>query len=309
MEMFKGISRRLRQIFTGSKDPVLPESADPTLIKMRGWRQGCVLTQDLLKILLREQFSTLPYRSANEINSESGLGIVISQDCDVVSSDYEKEPYIEILLSKQVPNSTQLNEYRYGRAPRMLIFDVQMDEDLRTYAASIHDRFRIPRQYLESYAPDTSRKIAPDQKRIIILWLVKRYSRKAFPDEFNERLKPYREKLKKFAKRNNEYLSAIRIRIEPFDEVEKNKSYQVNVILQVDQRKIAEFDPPPNFDKISADFEMILGECEGIEVDGCEIVMEEDCSLTDAKEFPVWDSFDYLSLSSDQESDILDPSE
>lgn len=307
--MLKGISRRLKQIFTGSRDPVLPESADPTLIKTRGWRQGSVLPQDLLKILIRDQRSALPYRSANEINLKSGLGIVISQDCDVVSPDYEKEPYVEILVSKLVPNLAQLNEYRYGRGPRRLIFDVQVYEDIHTYEASIHDRIRIPRQYLASHAPDSSRKIAPDQKRIIILWLVKRYSRIAFPDEFNERLRPSEEKLKKFAKRNNEYLSAIRIRIEPFDEVGESDSYKIFVILLVDQRKIAEFDPLPNFDKIEAEFEMILGECKGIEVDKCEVVMEEDFSLTDLKEFPVWDIFDYLSLSADQESDIVIPTE
>ncbi len=307
--MLKGISRRLKQILAGSRDPVLPESADPTLIKTQGWRQGSILPRDLLRTLIHDHRFDCSYWSASELNSDSDIGVVISQDCDVVNLDFEKEPYVEILVSRLISSSPQLNAYRHGRHPRQLIFDVHKQDVILTYEASIHDRLRIPRQYLITHAPDSANRIALEQRRIIILWLVKRYSRRAFPDEFNKRLGPSDENLKKFAKRYNKYLSAIRIRIEPFGEIGEDEDYRVIALLLVDQRKLPDFVPLPDLDEMEVDFEITLNECEGIEVDKCDVVMEEDLSLTDSKEFPVWDIFDYLSLSADQESDIVIPPE
>ncbi len=117
-------------------------------------------------------------------NKENSVIIIVSQDCDIVNNT-SKEPFVEFIYGRIIegePNGNFIN----GKNPRTLHIKISST----TYEFVIHDRFRVYKKNIEEINNDeTYNKLQSDNLDILKKWIAKRYTRAAFPDEFNKRLK------------------------------------------------------------------------------------------------------------------------
>jgi hypothetical protein len=133
---------------------------NPECIAEMGWRQGCILPVNMVKQLKDDGKIRLP-----ENISESDLLIVVSHDCDIANSSFDAEPYVEIVLARNVTVDKKNGSLFWGRNPRRFQFSTQSEELL--YEISIHDRFIINRNLLSCNKPGTQQILLKDVVRQI----------------------------------------------------------------------------------------------------------------------------------------------
>jgi hypothetical protein len=245
-------------------------------IQANGWKQGSVL--------LSESFPKMP----DGINDDNeSIFIVLTQDCDLVQDDFEKEPYVELL--KATPASDGLNgNFAHGKNPR--IIDIQIGEQV--YRASCHDRALIDRKHLISVSASEIHQVSPQARDMITEWIAKRYTRPAFPGTFNDRLRPEAKAIGKMLKTSGHYFEDILINCSP--ETEKPKESYILMVWMVMRTE----DHEDEIIRIEAQktvtsFEQLIDACPGLEVKDCRVVSEATVTLDDLRFFVPWD-FDYL---------------
>ena len=188
-------------------------------IGRRGWRQGAVIAGDLAGRIFRDQ-------SAPPVVHEEIQFMVLSHDCDVVHHDLIAEPNIEIISFKGVtsPDGNLL----HGKNPRRLHMPDHSGQ--RYFEFHAKDRRFCDRRLLAEMVPDPASPFSDIQIRSLIQWIALRYVRTAFPDAFNNRLKPAAEKLNKLLKAGGMFITSILVAMD-MRELADGETY--NLILYV----------------------------------------------------------------------------
>ena len=141
-------------------------------------RQGSFFTgknaEEILKICIDAE-------PASNYSRESIITVVLSQDCDIVR-EKTQEPFIEFISGTKIP--TPKGNYQNGKNPRILDIKVGYCD----YEFSIHNKFRVKKEVLEKLSLQEPEKIDLKNLDILRKWISKRYTRAAFPDNFNSRL-------------------------------------------------------------------------------------------------------------------------
>lgn len=220
---------------------------------------------------------------------EEAVFLILTQDCDLVESDLEKEPYVELLLIK--PRSAPPDgTFAHGRNPRILDFAIGEI----TYRASCHERFRIDRKILAGCAPSPAFQVTVALRDCVTDWIAKRYTRAAFPDEFNQRIYREREAIRRILKRDGALFEDILICCTPRrEELEPDAAYDFTVWLVMGEEGYRD---PPKFNaaqKACVRIEEVLGGCAGLSLEECLVVSTKEVTLSHLKTFDSWD-FDYL---------------
>ncbi len=267
-------------------------AGNPQAIKEGGWRQGSILPNELVEVLRTEAL-------VNEFDSNA-VALVVTQDCDLVSLSYVSEPFFEIVILNPVESID--GNLTFGKNPRKLQFCLQPDNT--AFEVSIHSRHSIDRKWLESYKPHPEHSTPMAVLRVLRDWIARRYTRSAFPDNFNERCSKVKPKIEACLKKRGSNLSGIFVRLNSWDELGDEDDYQVIVVathpvaLQEDELiDLYEFldDVVENFDS-----------CEGIQVIAHDLVSEAVFSLDDLRNSLKWEC-DHLSLR-DEGPGIIAPS-
>jgi len=126
--------------------------------------------------------------------------MVITHSCDI-NSPSPIEKWIEIILI--TPIGKQDNAYIHGRHPRCYHLKTPGNA---WYEARIENRFCVDRGFCAKYTPCTNVSISKEDMRAIVKWVTYRYVRSAFPDNFNSRIRPQKEYLKKLLRQNESEL-------------------------------------------------------------------------------------------------------
>ncbi|HLO99559.1 MAG TPA: hypothetical protein VK171_13270, partial [Fimbriimonas sp.] len=156
-------------------DPA-PKEIDREQLRLAGWRQGSVIRRATASPQLLE---------ALKPTDDQTHWLVISQDCDLLQSQVAKEPWVECLACTEI--ATPDGNFQQGKNPRRHDFPISQDEKLAWLRASIHDRCRFPREKLIGTKPNAECLLSSGACRTITGWVARRYTRSAFPDEFNRR--------------------------------------------------------------------------------------------------------------------------
>ncbi len=125
--------------------------------------------------------------------------LVISHDCDLAQMPAQ-EPDVEVLLGHTVKAAEGHNTF--GKNARLLELEFSGDESFWAQF-NIQNRKNIQKTVLQNFVPNANTRLAPLNLKTLQRWLASRYSRPAFPDEFDDRIKnqsKIAEKLKKLAK-------------------------------------------------------------------------------------------------------------
>ncbi|MDA1014343.1 MAG: hypothetical protein O3A00_07805 [Planctomycetota bacterium] len=296
------------------------DEADGSLIEGNGWRQGAILPPSLVQTLIAEhqipaatvsraeshggwfgriivalKLALSRAKGAKTIRANAVRGMVVSQDCDLVQPDWDKEPYVELIRIQ--PAGDRLPP-PWGQNPREIQFsDPHGGKKAPRFVCSIHDRVLVDRKYLTDTQPDESRAFDAENVKRIRHWISRRYVRASFPGSFNDRVK---SSLDALAKRKTELdmqrglFTGIYVRVSEA-ELEPDGDYEV--LVWAAMRPHIHDDPATNakaqelLDLIEAE----LGSCSGIEVMECELKSEQEITLDHLHDWKRRD-FDVLSL-------------
>lgn len=304
--------------------------ADGMLIEANGWRQGSILPPLLVRTLIAEhqipaaavtragsiagplgrilgalKLASSRKQASEGIDADAERWMVVSQDCDLVQPDCDKEPYVE-LIRIQPAKGHELPQ-PWGKSPREMQFsDPHGGTNAPRFVCSIHERVLVDRRYLTDHEPDDTRTFEPENVKRIRHWIARRYVRASFPSEFNDRVNPAIKSLtarKSNLNKQSDLLTGIYLRVSE-GELLPDEDYVI--LIHAAMRSDHFEDPEKNaaaqqlLDLIEAE----LGSCPGIEIKECELKSERDITLDLLHTWKRWD-FDVLSLRPKRPSDPL----
>lgn len=250
-------------------------------LRQAGWHQGAVCAASDVAALLQP-----PAHPVLSISDEDWL-MLMTQTCDLLQGDLEKEPRVELLRLTPTRPSVSAS-LGWTQHPRFIQIE-RSTASGRLYAC-IHDRVWVPRERFDLLTPDATREVAPEDIRMLVKWVASRYLRPAYPDAFNDRLKPIQKELTRFWKANKGRLRAAYCVFAREDELPEEESYEVAFVL-VHPRTVAIAEAQSLADQ----FEAIFSSCDGIEVEA-KAMADTDFSLFHLDRYTRWE-LDHLSFS------------
>lgn len=221
--------------------------------------------------------------------------MVVSQSCDLVHHDLVNEPSAAILVLRSVDSGNP--DVMHGRNPRLLHFPTL---DGPWMEARAWNQTAIPREALAKKEISGRIGISTKALRVVLEWLAKRFTRIAFPDGFNDALKPKSNALGKLFKKNHQLFSEILLNISPFDELGEGPHYQVACYLLMESEV---HDNPEHLAEartVAAKLEKIFEEC-GMEVLECAPVSEGALTVSEFNLLLNWD-YDHLTARASADS-------
>ncbi len=249
-------------------------------LRALGWRQGSVI-----------EGAELTRRGHGTWH----CAVVVSQDCDVVHS-VDDEPEVEVVLGtrQESPRPDMLN----ARNPRELDLPILVNKTAAHASFRIRDRILIEKRELVGLAPSQAIEVPRPSVGVLTRWITKRYSRAAFPDEFNSRLEKVDSRLERLFKSSDSVpITGIYLILPSGDrELPADEEYIVVVWLTVKVETLAaaaEYKKAQNFELRLRE---ILAACKGIQAT-LELKSEADVSLDDLRIVKRFDR-DYRSLAS-----------
>ena len=263
-----------------------PESGeDASIIKDKGWRQGSVLSATLLGDLIADGLIPGSF-------SHLDIAIVISHDCDVTHVSLASEPTVEVLIGQRVDAAHP--DFIESKSPRKYHLKIGNDDTAATLEFLAHQRFAFSRQRLAIYQPESSLALSQDEISRIALWVARRYTRAAFPDEFNKRTRAVTQKVRGRLKKNISLFSGIYLFLQD-EELEAEKSYNVDVCGVMFKEKFEQETLRTKAQGLIGGVEAALNGCEGVDVGESEVRPDDEFSLNDVRFWKRWD-FDELSF-------------
>jgi hypothetical protein len=257
---------------------------DADEIRDRGWRQGSALLPDSLP-------GDCVFEPALPDASGEAVFLILTQDCDLVQSDFEKEPFVELI--RAVPVERTDGNLLYGKNPRRIHFRIGEI----TFEASCHERSRTSRRHLATCTPSAAHALDPLTLALLREWIAKRYTRPAFPDAFNERVRQGQNgrAIRKLLEREGHYFFDLYLSCNPFDrELPEGEPYEIMVWPTMGSEDYRDEEMRKAAGDACVDLEKLLLKCSGIRVNECSLRHEGQITLDDLHFFAPWD-FDDLS--------------
>lgn len=157
---------------------------------MSGWRQGDLLTPE----------HAVELGLVHSERQETCRAVVISHSCDIAKPE-ELEPNVEVIVAAVVQEGTACN----GQSIVKLHVPAKYSGSTEWLELLITEKQFIDKTRLLEFNP-WAYKIPLKERGVLQRWLAQRYSRSAFPDQFNKWLNQTRveHKLARLAKKNSE---------------------------------------------------------------------------------------------------------
>ncbi len=217
--------------------------------------------------------------------SEESFCVVVTQDCDIVHEKTEEEPYVEFIIG----NFSKDKSCKNGKNPRKL--HLENAENILEFV--IHNRFFVKKESLLSFEfPDVLFDMTEDNRKILKKWLGNRYTRAAFPDEFNIRLS--RAKVSKITEKGiSSNVSHIFFEVDDC-ELSEGEIYHLNVMVVVNTNEESERD------EIEDAYFEVFDDIQDIE-SNLRVVTKDEVTLKDLHNYKRWDK-DSISFSKQNQS-------
>lgn len=257
------------------------------ILKKLGWQQGALLELGADDRLTEHMhYEDVP---------EDARFLVLTQTCDLIQDIPKREPFFEVLCLRPL-NGEPDGNYADGKNSRRIEFKANEGGLPREYwYAHPFERHLVDRMMLLDHEPsgfiDTS-----DDLAMILKWVVRRYNRTAFPDEFERQIgaKKVRKAIRNSVVALNPFVSDVLVHLEPFRDLEDGEGYTLRIMLLMRQEQ---FDDPDQYDQcaeLKAQLEEALNKPDRVEVDEITIESPATVTLEDVAGFKSWD-FSYLS--------------
>lgn len=151
--------------------------------------------------------------------------IVISHDCDLASD----EEHVEVIKAQEQASAN--GGLCFGENPRLLHLTGKRGDNERVLALHQAQKLVVNKQALFEHEPDDEWCLQPKSRTLLQSWLASRYSRHAFPNELNERLRKGIAKLTQAAKSRHEAVVAVFISFDPNEELPPDEPYEIELAV------------------------------------------------------------------------------
>lgn len=186
-----------------------------------GWKQG---------ILLVPNDERLKENALYEIPDDARL-LIVSQTCDLVQDSFKSEPYFEALCLRPLDQEPD-GGYLGGKNSRRIEFSIDLGEGGITHWYALpYERHLINRELLLDDLRPGSLLYDEQTLKMILSWLSRRYTRTAFPETFVSLVDVRKDPIGKKFSRLNTYIKSVYVRLTPFDELDNDQEYGMEIIL------------------------------------------------------------------------------
>jgi hypothetical protein len=206
----------------------------------------------------------------------------------------DAEPVVEVTLARELGEDVN-GLFTHSKNPRLLHFNVNKRGLATSHKAYSRERFTVPKPLLADVLPDPDRTISDSELVDIVSWILARYERTAFPDEFNRRTKSAVDGKMKRALKGMPKLRSLYVSLSDPKELPKNESYVVTLLGVVRVEDYSDVDVRAAIEKGMMRIAAALRACEGIFVDEVTVGPENEVTLDDIRYLARW-NFDYISL-------------
>lgn len=244
------------------------------------WVQGAII----LPVALAAE----PIVSAFALDEPDFL-VILTQSCDIVHESLEDEPHIELLVARRIPDID--GNYTFGKNPRT--FDFQ--HDAFSYRCHVREKVVLPRTVLVGRDPAAC--ISLDTVLQLGRWAGKRYTRPAFPDEFNRRRSPALAKIRKILTRGGVNITGIYFSLDTNEELSSADPYRLIIYVTVEPSTTEDVSVLAVAASAAAELHEAMNGCENIEVLETAVKSEIEVSLFDLR-YLLRADFDYVSARS-----------
>jgi hypothetical protein len=258
---------------------------DHEAIRKNGWRQGHLFTAEDTRALAESVGCSVV---------EGGLFVLVSHDCDIVHSG-DSEPYAYVCVAEPLTEDQLDGGKSHGKNSRSLQVPVQSGSESCVYEVQASSLIPINREQLQKLVPHESCTLSATSTDVLARWLASRFERAAFPDTFNERLRPVSKKVIEKFKKYGEPLTAIYLTVEPDTELTEQQNYKVSLIGVLPSEEHEKDALRISVSGTIGEVAKLLNDCKGIEVLNYEVLPESGVTLQDLRYLARWD-LDYLSF-------------
>jgi len=259
-------------------------------IRASGWRQGSFVRAAETQGILANAVDHIDFPGDVQIRLA-----VVTQDCDLVAQA-EVEPFVELIGGTEVRSPDALCQN--GRNPRQLHIQSMGPRNATSWLEfSIHDRFRIRKDALLALTPDETLQLSGPDVQLLSRWIAKRYTRPAFPDEFNERLRSVDKRLEKLMKgQTAQPVTGIFLDVVD-QELPDGEPYAIAVRITAKESAYDDERLRGLLDDFEDRLSSIIDACDGVVIadDDIRHMPEEDLTLAELRRFKRLDK-DYRSL-------------
>src|SRR6266571_876072 len=237
--------------------------------------------------------SVLQPFSKQELTSKSCC-VVISQSCDLVCPDLVAEPAAELVLAHALGSAAD-GSFTHAKNPRRLHFHVKISTGSMAHEAHIRDRFSVTRSLLATHRPDQTRELPDEDVQDLISWILARYERTAFPDEFNVRIRAITEQKIKPILKKLPKLRALYVALSSWDELKAGETYKISLLATVRVEDFEDSSTKAAIEKGVGQICAALSTCDGVMLEDSEVLPENEVTLAMIRNLARW-NFDYISL-------------
>lgn len=185
------------------------------------WRQGLFLDELAIKELELELFGS------------DTVVIMASHDCDIPQSP-GMEPTFEVIIGKFVNQAD--GAFTNTKSPRKLHVPLESLEGPKTAEFIAINKRYIPKEKLTAIQPKGGMYLQVEDLNIFQRWLGIRYTRSAFPDDFDVRMKSkdFHKKIAKCLTKHGSHILAVFFDVDEgveFKRLEKEDIYLLDITL------------------------------------------------------------------------------
>lgn len=256
------------------------------------WRQGQVIASNLVPAL-----------------EEGRIAVIITHDCDIPHHSLSEVEYIAGL-----PVEKADKQFQRSRHARQLHIDFETRSGQVQCIQLQHQHTAYcPKSILDKSEPDENFRLSDEEKRSLKQWLVAKYGRPAYPNEFENRLKSagVERKLRKKVEKVSQFLTGVFFHLgaERSKELPVDEPYFLGISIVYDglqdvpESREAAIEAAKEIDEI---FKIAFdGKNENsIVLDKCNAIADTQFSVADLRTADQW-RLEFLSLEDSDDPVIL----
>lgn len=266
-----------------------------------GWARGAFIKVEENTCF----FEQLPSIAQDKVKSGEDVYLFpILNDCALVNPCFKTEPWVYAMICWQ--SDTQQKDFLFAKNPRKYHFPISIGGEDKLFEVIASNLMTLDRELMFTYAPIKNMSWPDYGLDRMLNWVSERFRTPTFPDNWNSRLSTKDKQLKKLWKTDSfEQCSGVYIRIEPFEELPADKSYDVWVYFCLpaemstkEYRKFQQEGGPVLRERLNA----TLSNIQNINVKEIDWISENDFTKRDERVYKRW-VLEYFSYSSSDEAE------
>ena len=257
-----------------------------------GWRQGVILEPGSLQ-------------AADIAVAGDEIGFfVLTQTCDCINPDFEKEPYLELLplVLRGTKKGKPDPDFENGRNPREIHFWITLNGDQKCVVSRIKDIQLIKRKSIEGFRFSEDIGISREEVDDIVEWRAARYSRTAFPEAFETAFRSIKEGFTEIIGKNQSAIESLLIKISPSGEIEEGDCYEIRLHLMVEPTVMGQAEVIESLEGSAKQIEELFSTCGAFGTTECAVSNLGEMTLWEARGLLDFSRYDYLSFGKEDAS-------